>query len=68
MLYTAKSGTSMATPIVSGAIALLLGAYPKMTNKDVKMKLRSSAKDLGFGWQKQGWGLLNIPSLLAPES
>ena len=68
MLYTAKSGTSMATPIVSGAIALLLGAYPKMTNKEVKMKLRSSAKDLGYGWQKQGWGLLNIPRLLAPEA
>ena len=64
MLYTVKSGTSMATPIVSGAIALLLGAYPEMTNRDVKMKLRESAKDLGYGWEKQGWGLLNIPALL----
>lgn len=67
MLYTVKSGTSMATPIVSGAIALLLGAYPEMTNKEVKMKLRSSAKDLGVGWEKQGWGLLNIPNFLKPE-
>ena len=67
MLYTVKSGTSMATPIVSGAIALLLGAYPEMTNKEVKLKLRSSAKDLGFGWEKQGWGLLNIPRLLRKE-
>lgn len=67
MLYTIKSGTSMATPIVSGSIALLLGAYPQMTNKEVKMKLRSSAKDLGRGWEKQGWGLLNIPNLLKPE-
>ena len=64
MLYTVKSGTSMATPIVSGAIALLLSAYPEMTNKDVKIKLRSSARDLGYGWEKQGWGLLNIPNLL----
>lgn len=68
MLYTVKSGTSMATPIVSGSIALLLGAYPNMTNKEVKLKLRSSAKDLGYGWQKQGWGLLNIPNLLRPET
>ena len=65
MLYTVKSGTSMATPIVSGAIALLLGVHPEMTNLDVKMKLKSSAKDLGYGWQKQGWGLLQIPTLLS---
>lgn len=68
MLYTVKSGTSMATPIVSGAIALLLGVYPNMTNKEVKMKLRSNSKDLGYGWEKQGWGLLNIPKLLEPET
>lgn len=64
MLYTIKSGTSMATPIVSGAVALLLGRNPQMTNKDVKMKLRNSAVDLGYEWNKQGWGLLNIPNLL----
>lgn len=62
--YTVKSGTSMATPIVSGAIALLLSAYPYLTNRDVKLKLRSSAKDLGYGWQKQGWGMLNIIEFL----
>lgn len=67
MLYAVKSGTSMATPIVSGAIALLLRAYPEMTNKEVKLKLRSSAKDMGYGWEKQGWGLLHIPSLLQKE-
>lgn len=64
LMYTIKSGTSMATPIVSGAIALLLSKYPKMTNKEVKLKLRESAVDLGYPWSKQGWGLLNIPKLL----
>lgn len=64
LMYTIKSGTSMATPIVSGAIALLLSRYPKMTNKEVKLKLRESAVDLGYPWAKQGWGLLNIPRLL----
>jgi serine protease AprX len=63
-MYTVKSGTSMATPIVSGAIALLLSKYPKMTTKEVKLKLRESAVDLGYPWSKQGWGLLNIPRLL----
>lgn len=62
--YTAKSGTSMATPIVSGAIALLLSVYPNLTNKEVKMKLRNAGVDLGFQWSKQGWGLLNVKRLL----
>ncbi len=65
LMYTIKSGTSMATPIVSGAIALLLSKYPDMTNKDVKLKLRDSAVDLGYSWTKQGWGLLNIPRFLS---
>lgn len=64
MMYTTKSGTSMATPIVSGALALLLQKYPNMTNAEVKLRLRQSAIDLGFSWEKQGWGLIHIPSLL----
>ena len=64
-MYTIKSGTSMSTPIVSGAIALLLCRNPKMTNRDVKLKLRTGTIDLGYQWQKQGWGLVNIPKLLS---
>lgn len=64
MMYTIKSGTSMATPVVSGAITLLLSAYPKLNNREVKLKLRNSAVDLGQRWEKQGWGLLNIRRLL----
>ena len=54
----------MATPVVSGAIALLLSAYPNLSNKDVKLKLRNSAVDLGQRWEKQGWGLLNVKGLI----
>ncbi len=64
MMYTIKSGTSMATPVVSGAIALLLSVHPELTNREVKLKLRSSAIDLGQHWEKQGWGLLNVKKLL----
>lgn len=64
MMYTSKSGTSMATPVVSGAIALLLGAHPELTNREVKLKLRNSAVDMGQPWEKQGWGLLNVRKLL----
>ncbi len=64
-MYTRKSGTSMSTPIVSGAIALLLSKYPRMNNRDVKLKLRTGTLDLGFNHPKQGWGLINIPKLLS---
>lgn len=62
--YIAKSGTSMATPIVSGAIALLLQKYPRMNNNEVKQKLSYTATDLGEPWNKQGWGMVNVRRLL----
>lgn len=62
--YTAKSGTSMATPLVSGAIALLLEKYPELSNRDVKLRLRDCCTDLGLPRNQQGWGLLNIEKLL----
>lgn len=64
MMYTIKSGTSMATPVVAGAIALLLSAYPQLSNREVKLRLRSCAVNLGQHWEKQGWGLLNVRKLL----
>lgn len=63
-MYTIKSGTSMATPIVSGAIALLLSVYPEMSNREVKIRLKNTAKDLGLTHERQGWGLLDVESLL----
>lgn len=63
--YAAKSGTSMATPLVSGAIALLLEQHPDMTNRDVKLHLRSRAVDLGLPRNQQGWGLLDLKRLLS---
>lgn len=64
-LYTEKSGTSMATPMITGAIALLLSVHPELTPKEVKIKLRDSAFDLGFPQSKQGWGLLDVKKLLS---
>jgi len=65
--YSVKSGTSMATPIVAGAIALLLEKYPGMSNRDVKLRLRDRAVDLGLEKNRQGWGLLDVERLLADE-
>lgn len=62
--YIKRSGTSMATPMVSGAIALYLEKNPAATNKMVKLKLRSSCDDLGYPPNQQGWGRINIQKLL----
>lgn len=62
--YIVKSGTSMATPIVSGAIALLLQKYPDMTPREVKIRLKNRAVDNGKEQSHQGWGLLDIERLL----
>lgn len=56
--------TSMATPLVSGAIALLLEKYPDMSNLDVKLRLRERCTDLGLPQNQQGWGLLDVEKLL----
>lgn len=62
--YCAKSGTSMATPVVSGALALLLSKQPQMTNKEVKLHLSQTCVDLGLPRNQQGWGKIWIPRLL----
>ena len=62
--YIAKSGTSMSTPIVSGAIALLLKKEPNLSAEEVKRRLQYTALDLKEPRFKQGSGMLQINSLL----
>lgn len=45
--YEYYSGTSMATPHVSAAAAVLLSSDPSLTNEDVRAALIATAKDLG---------------------
>jgi serine protease AprX len=62
--YIAKSGTSMATPIVSGAIALLLEKEKNISNKDIKKRLYNTAKDIGYPRHLQGWGMIDLTRLI----
>lgn len=63
-LYVAKNGTSMSTPIVTGAIAQLLSKYPDMPNHEVKRRIMSSCDDLKLPRIRQGSGLVNVQKLL----
>src|SRR4029079_5019726 len=44
--YTTLSGTSMATPHVTGAVALIWSQYSKLTNSQVKQRLLSGVDPL----------------------
>ena len=63
--YTAKSGTSMATPIVTGALVLALQERPELTNEQLRSIITNSARDLGEPWNKQGFGMLNFKEMYA---
>ena len=63
-MYTRKSGTSMAAPMVSGSIALLLSKYPCFAPAEVKLRLYQRTVDLGLPSSKQGWGMVDIVKLL----
>ena len=62
--YTYMSGTSMATPHVSGLVALLMSKYPLYTANQIENLLYSTAVDLGVpGWDPiYGWGRINAIS------
>jgi serine protease AprX len=62
--YKASSGTSMATPIVAGAVALMLEKNPNLTPREVKEILRNTAVTINENPYSQGKGILNIQAAI----
>jgi len=56
--YASWSGTSMATPMISGVVALIKYIHPTYSQSTVENKLFSTAKDLGYTGKdtSYGWG------------
>jgi subtilisin len=54
--YAEKSGTSMATPHVAGAAALLKEQHPTWTPAEIRARLRATAIDLGTPGDDPGTG------------
>ena len=59
--YGTLSGTSMACPHVAGTVALVLFSDPTLTNEDVRLRLNTTADNLGpEGWDSvYGNGLVD---------
>ncbi len=63
--YTLFGGTSQATPMTAGAVALLIQAYGKVYRARpapwfIKAVLKSTADDLGYGPLAQGSGRIDV--------
>ncbi|MFI6484468.1 S8 family peptidase [Nonomuraea sp. NPDC050663] len=59
-LHTGASGTSMAAPHVSGAVAILAGQHPGWTNEQLKAALIGTARDNGLSTYQQGAGRIDV--------
>ncbi|MFK4083528.1 S8 family peptidase [Kribbella sp. NPDC020789] len=58
--YTTASGTSMATPHVAGAAAILLQEHPDWSGPQLKAALMSTSKDDKYAVFEQGAGRVDI--------
>ncbi len=64
--YDNMTGTSMATPHVTGALGLLFERFPYLTSAQVRDVLLTTATDLGAEGVDDvyGWGLLNLATAI----
>lgn len=63
--YGILSGTSMATPLVTGLAALMWSRHPGHTNQKIKQCLENTAVKLGSGNFDNNWGYGRVDALAA---
>lgn len=64
--YYRLSGTSMAAPVVTGVVALMVERNPTLSPAQIKKRLKATATSLGFGTAfDRGAGLVNAYTAVA---
>ena len=71
--YGGVSGTSLSTPLIGGASALILQAHPDWTSQQVREALMMTASDPDNPDNQYGWGIIDVMaaieySFLEPET
>ncbi|MFC3493022.1 S8 family serine peptidase [Glycomyces rhizosphaerae] len=76
--YESLSGTSMSSPHVAGAAALLIGDDPRLEPREIRTRLANSAKPVAWGENpdlgeleaahRQGTGVINVIDALDAEA
>jgi serine protease AprX len=73
-VYRTGNGTSYSTPIIAGAAALLLSAFPELTAPEIKHLLLSTASQatkpdnaLGYGIANVEAAMRRVGTVIAPE-
>ncbi|MFE1289278.1 S8 family serine peptidase [Streptomyces sp. NPDC058751] len=65
--YTSASGTSMATPHMAGAAAIIAQQHPDFTGRQIKALLMATSKDLGHDLYAQGAGRVDLARAVDPR-
>jgi serine protease AprX len=58
--YGYSQGTSLSTPLVAGAAALVLSAHPELTPIQVRDALRNTASNTATPNDSIGWGIIDV--------
>jgi subtilisin family serine protease len=64
LLYRDLDGTSMSTPLVAGAVALILEAHPQWTPMMVREALKMTADRAQNPDNHRGWGRIDVTAAL----
>jgi len=58
--YTTKTGTSLSTPLVAGAVAVVMSAHPEWTAMQVREALMQTASNGTAPNNSYGWGVIDV--------
>ncbi|MBU0983940.1 MAG: S8 family serine peptidase [candidate division Zixibacteria bacterium] len=63
--YTYASGTSLSTPLVAGAVCLLIEARPDYTPSMIRETMKNTASQAATPDNTYGWGILDMEATLS---